>query len=455
MEKLTSRKKLTVVKLYLEGLSYDEIAAKSGVAKGTVANLVAELKSGIFPEATDVRDQIDVLREVSVSLKHTGQTPGQCAVGLAVLDRLRECDLEPADIDRLPLVLKTAGNEEEAKEFVDLVYRIHETLERSGLSLEEVDEKLHDMEIRADQLEPAIKQVEELEKEITDLTQQRHDLAAVVNSLEQKYNLLNPRVNALEKRESELTARIKDKEKTIKDGEVSLARLDRERLSLENTGFSMETLSIFNDRIRSIAAHHKLPVENMKERLFHDLLTLDKGLGLEGLVQNNKMELRQIQKLIVLAKKESEALQAGNAALEQHQSALETSSQGILAMISKDMTTIVPVAKETVERFRQELHAGNDAVLDDIQHLRDQTLEVGKEIGRYETIVKENEWLLELLSLAQGRDDLKTGRIKVILLRVLRGAYSVMKVAPFQVGFNSPTYATGQLIEVLEKWETK
>ena len=54
MEKLTTAKRLQIVKLYLSGLSYDEIAAKTGISKGTVANVVAELKAGNFPEAANV-----------------------------------------------------------------------------------------------------------------------------------------------------------------------------------------------------------------------------------------------------------------------------------------------------------------------------------------------------------------------------------------------------------------
>ena len=44
MEKLTTKKKLAVVRRYLSGLSYDEIATKSGISKEMVANIVAELK---------------------------------------------------------------------------------------------------------------------------------------------------------------------------------------------------------------------------------------------------------------------------------------------------------------------------------------------------------------------------------------------------------------------------
>ena len=63
MEKLSTKKRLNIARQYLSGLSYDEIAAKSSVSKGTVANVVAELKGGGFPEATDAAEHIDLLRE--------------------------------------------------------------------------------------------------------------------------------------------------------------------------------------------------------------------------------------------------------------------------------------------------------------------------------------------------------------------------------------------------------
>ncbi len=51
MQKLSVKKRLDIVRLYFGGLSYDEIAARVGVGKGTVANVIAELKVGQLPEA--------------------------------------------------------------------------------------------------------------------------------------------------------------------------------------------------------------------------------------------------------------------------------------------------------------------------------------------------------------------------------------------------------------------
>ncbi len=57
MERLSVRKRLSIVRQYLSGLPYEEIAGKNGVSKGTVANVTDELKAGVFPEAADVGEQ--------------------------------------------------------------------------------------------------------------------------------------------------------------------------------------------------------------------------------------------------------------------------------------------------------------------------------------------------------------------------------------------------------------
>lgn len=124
MEKLSAKKKLSVLMSCFRGLSCDEIAARSGVSKGTVANVVTDLKAGNFPEAADVGEQIELLRDISLDLRRSNMSPGQCAVGLIFLVRISECGLDPADIDRWPMILKAVQNEDEAKEFIRLVHSI-------------------------------------------------------------------------------------------------------------------------------------------------------------------------------------------------------------------------------------------------------------------------------------------------------------------------------------------
>ena len=110
MERLSARKKLAIVRQYLSGLSYDEIAVKSGVSKGTVANVVVEMKAGRFPEAADVVEHIELLRELSLDLKRSKLTSEQCATGLTVLTRINECGLNFKERGTLPVTDATEGS---------------------------------------------------------------------------------------------------------------------------------------------------------------------------------------------------------------------------------------------------------------------------------------------------------------------------------------------------------
>jgi len=258
VERLTAKKKLAVVRLYLSGLSYDEIAAKCGVSKGTVANVVIELKAGTIPEAADVGEHIEVLRELSIDLKQSKLTPGQCAMGLILLTRIRECGLDPADIDRWPMILKAVQNEDDAKEFVWLIYSIQEVQQRTGLNIEALDKKIHELEKKAADLEPVLEKLKDSKKELAELTGQRDELGKSVALLEQKNELLTPRVKELEKREQNLSRRIADMEPKAQKAETTLSALKGEMQKLEDVGFSLGELAEFNEKLQRIAQRHTI-----------------------------------------------------------------------------------------------------------------------------------------------------------------------------------------------------
>ena len=66
MQKLSVTKQSVIVKQYLGGLSYDEIAAQAEVSKGTVANVVADLKAGHILDAQEAVEPGEIERFVAV-----------------------------------------------------------------------------------------------------------------------------------------------------------------------------------------------------------------------------------------------------------------------------------------------------------------------------------------------------------------------------------------------------
>jgi len=367
MEKLSTKKKAAIVRQYLSGLSYDEIAAKSGVSKGTVANVVADLKAGSFPEAADVGEHIELLRELSLDLKRLKLTPGQCATGLLLLTRTNECGLDPADIDRWPMILKSVKNEDEAQEFVRLVYSIQEVQKRSGLDLEALDNKAHELERKAADLEPMSDKLKDCKKQLAELTRQREELASAVAVLEQKYKLLNPRVKDLEKREQTLSGRIVDIEPKAQKAETTLSALNAEIQKLNAIGLSLKELAEFNDRVQVIAQRHAIAPAELRSRLLHELETLDKGLGLEALIERRQQELEEQEQAVASARQERESLKAAVGSLKQEKMGLEASIKNTREKVSREIGKIIPVASDAINRLLEELRRGHDQALSQLK----------------------------------------------------------------------------------------
>ena len=454
MERLTAKKKLAVVRLYLSGLSYDEIAARSGVSKGTVANVATELKAGMIPEAADVGEYIELLRELSFDLKRSELTPGQCAVGLILLNQINECGLDPADINRWPMILKSVRNEDDINEFVRLVYSIQQVQQRSGLSLEALDNKVHELEKKAADLEPISDKLKDYKKQLTELTRQREELASAVALLEQKNELLSPQVKELERREQTLSRQIGEMEPKANKAETTLSILKGEMQKLEDIGFTPKELGEFNKKLQAIAQHHAIKPSELKSRLLHELETLDKGLTLETLIQSRQQELDKIEQAIERGKNEKASTRASVDSLKQEKRNLEDSIKETREKVGGEIAKIIPLAQDTISKLGEELRRGNDEALAEMRQLRDEAVDVGREIGRYEGILQVSEWLNELLALVRGEDDIEGNRVRIIVLPVVRALHNWLKRQyGHSLSLTSMSLTVERLISEMERWK--
>ena len=455
MEKLTSRKKFTVVRLYLSGLSYDEIAARSSVSKGTVANIVADLKAGSFPEAADVGEHVETLRELSFDLKRSNLTPGQCAAGLIILNRIKELGLDPADIDRWPVILKSVPSEDDAKEFVRLVYSIQKVLQRSGMSLEALDNKVRELERKAADLEPVSGKVKDCQKQLTELTRQREELTSSVAMLEQKRKLLTPQVRDLERRERTLSRRIADMEPKARKAETTLSTLNGETQKLRSVGFSLRELAELHEKLQVIAQHHAIEASELRSRLLDELGNLDKGLTLETLIQSRQEEMDKMKQAIARSKNEVEATRAVVDSLKQDKISLEASIKETRETVSREITKIIPLARDTISGLADDLRRGNDEALAEVRRLRDEAIEVGSEVGRCQGMLEVSQWLNELMALVRGEENIEGTRVRVIVLSVVRALHNWLKHQDSSsLRFSSLSFTVERLISELEAWET-
>jgi len=452
MERLTAKKKLSVVRLYLSGLSYDEIAARSGVSKGTVANVVADLKAGMIPEAADVGEYIEQLRELSFDLKRSELTPGQCAVGLILLNQISEYGLDPADINRWPMILKSVRNEDDINEFVRLVYSIQQVQQRSGLSLEALDNKVQELEKKAADLEPISDKLEDYKKQLVELTRQREELANSVAMLEQKSELLTPQVKELEKREQTLSRRIADMEPKANKAETTLSTLKGEMQKLEDIGFTLKELAQFNEKLEAIAQHHAIKPPEVRGRLLHELETLDKGLALETLIQSRQQELDKTEQALVATKSEAETTRVIVDGLKQEKTNLEASIRETREKVSREIAKIIPLAHSAIAKLGKDLQHGNDEALAEIRRLRDEAVDVGKEVGRCEGTLQSSQWLNELSALVRGEEEIEGKRVRIIVLSVVRALHIWLK-CQHSLSYTLLPVTVENLISELERWK--
>ena len=77
MKEITMNNKLKIIKLFLSGLSYDDIAMQVGVAKGSVVNIIDQFREGELPIPPGVTEYIDELRKVAIDMKKYGTMVSQ------------------------------------------------------------------------------------------------------------------------------------------------------------------------------------------------------------------------------------------------------------------------------------------------------------------------------------------------------------------------------------------
>lgn len=454
MEKLSTAKRLSIVKHYLSGTTSRENAAKNGVSVGTVTNVVNELKAGKFPEAASAIEHIEQLRELSLDLKRSKLSPAQCSVGLILLSRVRECGLDLADIDRWPTILKSVKTEEEIQEFIRLIYSIQEVQQRTSLSLEGLDDKVHELEKRAADLKPMSDKMKNYKKQIAELTSQRVQLSNAVAILEEKHKILGPRVRDLEKREKDLSRRIKDMEPEAEKAEVTMAALHKELEQLECIGLTLEGLVEFSQGVQAIAQRHNITPGVLRKRLLHELESLDQVLGLEVLMKSRQKELEKQEGALAEAIQEAEKTKAVVNGLKQEKAALEADIRETRGKVSREIAKISPLARDEIKKLKEELKLGHDEILADTHKLRNEAIEAGKVLGEYRGMLEVNEWLNELLALIRGEEDIEGKRVRAIALSVVRSiAVWLRHHEAFDFTMTNLAFTAENLVKEFEQWK--
>jgi len=425
MSDLTINKVMKVIILYLQGYSYDEIAKKTGVSKGSVFNIISDLKKGLLPEISTIPEEIEQLRELAITLKRSGISPIHAKIGISVLERVTAMGIEPKDIERCHTLLQALSlPDKDLPAMAKSILTIEEIKQKTGLTLEKLEAKVVSLRQEVEQLAPISKEVETRKKELTKLEKERESLIEKTNDLSDRRDSLSDSVDRLEVKESKLLNNVTKLEERAHSADKKLSDARWDLKTLDKMGMSIEELNRFTIKLKELVAHHDMKREDLSNRLFKELMLLDKILSLEYSIKEREAQLDRTGNEIAKGQVEKEGLHSYLAQLTSEKTELEAQLARYRKELAQDIATLSSASKETIHRINDGLESGIEVSLSQVHRLADEAANVGKQIGKMEASIESLSWIKPLLLLVRGENGLDNYQVRIIGLNVLRSMSS-------------------------------
>lgn len=189
MKEISHRKRVAVIKLYLDGCPYDEIGRRTDVSKGSVANIASELRKGLYPGFEDISDQVGLIRELAVDMKRGNISIWQARAGASLFLRLLDLGVEPEDLERWvklcqEIATPSGSGEGLIAAALDLMSLGEETGRNYQEVLEEHQSRLRELqELGASIQESRKLRIAEKTKHIEDMDRCREDLKTLKGTI--------------------------------------------------------------------------------------------------------------------------------------------------------------------------------------------------------------------------------------------------------------------------------
>jgi len=167
MKEISVGKKFKVIKLFLGGASYDEIAQQAGIAKGSVVNIINEFRDGILPTPAGMAEYIDELRHVAVDLKKYDTSINKVKSYLKLHIKLQEMGVGDDQVEQwLQICQDIASPMVSNSEFVTAALELAKVTSESGLSYKALIQDYGEKTQLSKALDSDIKQKKEKEAKL-------------------------------------------------------------------------------------------------------------------------------------------------------------------------------------------------------------------------------------------------------------------------------------------------
>ena len=167
MRRIEENRKARVIKEFLSGLSFDEIAKQVGVSKGSVVNIVDEFRDGTLPLPQGMSEYVDELRCLVVDLKKYDTTIPQLKAYVKLHAKLRDMGVNISRVELwLDICEKIASYEAFSGELVESALELERLSSETSLSYESL---IQDYRQKLDELETLDRKIEEKRDELEEM----------------------------------------------------------------------------------------------------------------------------------------------------------------------------------------------------------------------------------------------------------------------------------------------
>jgi len=250
MREISTKKRMKVIKLYLDGLPYDEIVRRTGVSKGSVVNIINELKQGLHPGFEEISDQVDFLRDLAVELRRLNISPWQAQSGASLFWRLLHLGVEPVDLEHwIGLCQEIASPDQSTEGFITAALELSALEQEKGIGYEAIVEEYKVMVSQVKELDTKIDQLKgqhaaEKADHDAEMERRRGELEAVTGSLQELHRGYAEQRRRLEQ---EMSDNLKRHNLTLEKVNL-VARLAGEELS--GSGLSQEAIDCLMKQVK-------------------------------------------------------------------------------------------------------------------------------------------------------------------------------------------------------------
>jgi hypothetical protein len=182
MRELSAQQKSMVIKLFLEGCSYDEISSKLGIAKGSIANIIEGIRTGSLPLPADIAGYVDSLRKVAVDMKKNNTNVSELIPCLMIYNKLKSMGISNHQINSwIDICRQIASEDVPNRQFAEAALELARLMSKTGMSYESLigdyTKKLEELKSTHVEIVKCKKQVDELRRNLT--KQRKHNIQCI------------------------------------------------------------------------------------------------------------------------------------------------------------------------------------------------------------------------------------------------------------------------------------